>query len=102
MGRRVPLVLFWTEGSSQLCQRSFGDFWLLVPALTYTSLLSDCVSSLVFFWVCVCLCVFIWGGVHIYICMSFKHLGDYLLSRMFGNFKGKMERITESDYCLAT
>ena len=23
-------------------------------------------------------------------------------SRMFGNFKGKMERITESNYCLAT
>ena len=34
--------------------------------------------------------------------MSFKHLGDYLLSRMIGNVKGKMERITESDYCLAT
>lgn len=54
--------------------------------------------------VCVSVCVYMGRGayIYIYICMSFKHLGDYLLSRMFGNFKGKMERINESDYCLAT
>ena len=43
---------------------------------------------------CVCVCV----CVCVSLSMSFKHLGDYVLSRMIGNFKGKMERITESNY----